>query len=108
MTLLIYCLVKALTGSKKKAFHHAIEWSALIYLVTNDFILRTYFSLNLSLLILLIMLIIFLLFIIFQWRLVGDIFIKRVCQLFLRATFLCQSLLNIGLVIVILIKSLIN
>lgn len=97
--ILTYYLSHLIYRIKKKAFHQAMEFSSLFFLIGNLFILVLNYDFDYLGFVLLFLILLFLVFIIVQWRLLGDIIIKRLTKLYLRTLFLLNVLTYFILVI---------
>ncbi|WP_067838864.1 DUF3397 family protein [Amphibacillus sediminis] len=95
VTLIIYGVRKMITGNNKRAIHESMQFSAIFYLILFFIMFEQTFHFSIIGPVTLVLLIVFLILIIFQWKLVGDILIRRVCQLYWRALFLILFFINL-------------
>lgn len=103
MTISLYLLSKRWARSKKQAVHVSMQYSAPFYLLSFLVILNEVFASSYLGLVAIFLLILLLLFIIIQWKVTGDIFFRRVWQLFLRTLFLIFFLANGTVILIALI-----
>lgn len=99
VTVIVYFFLKYLFKNKKKAIHKTMEYTAIFHLISA--ILISYIILKIHLIgpILLFLLVLFVLFIIIQFRIIRDVKMRRIWQLYLRFLFILSIFANIGLII---------
>ncbi|MBU5595388.1 DUF3397 domain-containing protein [Amphibacillus sp. MSJ-3] len=100
MTLIMYYIIHFFVTNQKKAIHKSMEYTAILYVVSTIFIVYETFNINMLGPLSIFLLVGFLLFIIIQWKLISDIRIRRVWQLYFRFLFLIFFIANMTLVLV--------
>lgn len=85
-----YYIMKRVHHQKKKAIHQGIELSSVFFLIANVIILQESYHLFELLYLWMGLIFLFILLMVIQWRMVGDIYFRRLIKLYLRSLFLIQ------------------
>ncbi|GEM03517.1 hypothetical protein HMI01_05050 [Halolactibacillus miurensis] len=96
--IVFYYIFKWMYRHKKRAFHLSVEVSSLVFILANMVILNHMFDFSYSWLVLIGLLTLFMIFLVTQWKLVGDVLIKRLTKLYLRSLWLIGVISYIVLV----------
>lgn len=96
--LVFYYFFKLIHHHKKRAFHLSVEASSVVFILANLAILSYAFDFSYSWLVFIGLLILFIAFLVTQWKLVGDVLIKRLTKLYLRSLWLIGVVAYIVLV----------
>lgn len=103
--IVLYYIFKWLYQHKKRAFHLSVEVSSLVFVLANLVILDYMFDFSYGWLIIIGLLTLFIVFLVTQWKLVGDVLIKRLTKLYLRSLWLMGVIGYIVLVTLSIILS---
>ncbi|WP_285858819.1 DUF3397 domain-containing protein [Neobacillus niacini] len=97
--LAVFIIGKLVTKNTRRSVHYALDYSAVFFIFSVHFLLKTIWGNSFFWLIILILILTAMVFVIVHWKVKQDINLKKVMKGFWRFNFLLFSLVYIGLTI---------
>ncbi|WP_218917910.1 DUF3397 domain-containing protein [Lentibacillus amyloliquefaciens] len=99
-TTTVYAGSKMLHNNKWKAFHAAVNWTTLLYIIAVIAMLKTIFESTFLSFILLMLLSLFTVIVVFHWKMYTEIVFNKIFKIFWRVCFLIFFLLYVLLIVI--------
>ncbi|SDQ63182.1 DUF3397 domain-containing protein [Virgibacillus salinus] len=99
-TWIVYLISLKIYNHKWKAFHNAVNWTAILYIIAVNTLVSEVFGISFFGIVLVILISIYTIIIIVHWKIYTEVLFSKAFKLFWRICFLLFSIFYICLVFV--------
>ncbi|MYL42353.1 DUF3397 domain-containing protein [Virgibacillus salexigens] len=108
ITFIIYVIAYMVSNYRLKAFHHAVNWTTWLYIISVIVLTKMIFGVQMVGIVIVLLLIILGAIMFSQWKIQTEIILRKALKIMWRFSFLLFAFLYIGLILIGVIQKIVS